>query len=268
MNSMAERVCFLVYRDWEEVLSEFDDKTFRELNTAVFRYGFDKENIELSPMARIAMKLIKPVLDRDWQKYSERSETNRNNGAKGGRPKKPNGIIDNPENPVGYEKPSGLLENQTVSEKTEKTHINEILNIKNKKQEIDNIDYSSVCTDTTEQDIKEIVAFYNQTASGCNLIKCLRLSDKRRKQIKARLRESGKEKIFEAITIASQSAFLNGLKNDFRADLEFITNANKFLLILEGRYTDKNGTNIGSNTGRAVDEGSKAIQSIIIEDEF
>ena len=61
---------------------------------------------------------------------------------------------------------------------------------------------------------------------------------------------------------------LNGLKNDFRADLEFITSANKFLLILEGRYTDKYGTNIGSNTGRAVDEGSKAIQSIIIEDEF
>ena len=59
-----------MYKDWEAVLQEFDDATFRELITAIFRYGFDREEHELSPMARIAMKLIKPVMERDWQKLN------------------------------------------------------------------------------------------------------------------------------------------------------------------------------------------------------
>ena len=98
---MSNRVCFLVYKDWEAVLQEFDDATFRELITAIFKYGFDREERELSPMARIAMKLIKPVMERDWQKYIDRANINKQNGAKGGRPQKNNGLLENPKNPMG-----------------------------------------------------------------------------------------------------------------------------------------------------------------------
>ena len=254
---MSNRVCFLVYKDWEAVLQEFDDATFRELITAIFRYGFDKEEHELSPMARIAMKLIKPVMERDWQKYIDRANVNKQNGAKGGRPQKTN----------------GLLENQTVSEKPNGSNK---LNIKYKKQENinekDNLDnISSVSTDMMEQEIMEVMEFYNQTAATCKLPKCLKLSDKRKKQIRARLRESGKEKVFEAITIASQSEFMNGMNDSgWRADIEFITSANKFPLILEGRYSHKSNGNInnGSNTERAVEVGRRAIESILNDDDI
>ena len=270
---MSNRVCFLVYKDWEAVLQEFDDATFRELITAIFRYGFDKEEHELSPMARIAMKLIKPVMERDWQKYIDRANISRQNGAKGGRPQKPDGLIENPENPVGSEKPNGLLETQAVSEKPSGSNK---LNIKYKKQENinekDNLDnISSVRTDLIEREIEEVVEFYNQTCTTCKLPKCMKLSDKRKGQIRARLRESGKEKIFEAITIASQSEFMNGMNDTgWRADIEFITNANKFLLILEGRYSHKsNGNNNnGSNSERAVEVGRKAIESILNDDDI
>lgn len=270
---MSNRVCFLVYKDWEAVLQEFDDATFRELITAIFRYGFDKEEHELSPMARIAMKLIKPVMERDWQKYIDRANISRQNGAKGGRPQKPDGLIKNPENPVGSEKPNGLLETQAVSEKPSGSNK---LNIKYKKQENinekDNLDnISSVRTDLIEREIEEVVEFYNQTCTTCKLPKCMKLSDKRKGQIRARLRESGKEKIFEAITIASQSEFMNGMNDTgWRADIEFITNANKFLLILEGRYSHKsNGNNNnGSNSERAVEVGRKAIESILNDDDI
>ena len=262
-----------MYKDWEAVLQEFDDATFRELITAIFRYGFDKEEHELSPMARIAMKLIKPVMERDWQKYIDRANISRQNGAKGGRPQKPDGLIENPENPVGSEKPNGLLETQAVSEKPSGSNK---LNIKYKKQENinekDNLDnISSVRTDLIEREIEEVVEFYNQTCTTCKLPKCMKLSDKRKGQIRARLRESGKEKIFEAITIASQSEFMNGMNDTgWRADIEFITNANKFLLILEGRYSHKsNGNNNnGSNSERAVEVGRKAIESILNDDDI
>ena len=270
---MSNRVCFLVYKDWEAVLQEFDDATFRELITAIFRYGFDKEEHELSPMARIAMKLIKPVMERDWQKYIDRANISRQNGAKGGRPQKPDGLIENPKNPVGSEKPNGLLETQAVFEKPSGSNK---LNIKYKKQENinekDNLDnISSVRTDLIEREIEEVVEFYNQTCTTCKLPKCMKLSDKRKGQIRARLRESGKEKIFEAITIASQSEFMNGMNDTgWRADLEFITNANKSLLILEGRYSHKsNGNNNnGSNSERAVEVGRKAIESILNDDDI
>ena len=270
---MSNRVCFLVYKDWEAVLQEFDDATFRELITAIFKYGFDREERELSPMARIAMKLIKPVMERDWQKYIDRANISRQNGAKGGRPQKTNGLLENPENPVGYEKPNGLLETQAVSEKPSGSNK---LNIKYKKQENinekDNLDnISSVRTDLIEREIEEVVEFYNQTCTTCKLPKCMKLSDKRKGQIRARLRESGKEKIFEAITIASQSEFMNGMNDTgWRADIEFITNANKFLLILEGRYSHKsNGNNNnGSNSERAVEVGRKAIESILNDDDI
>ena len=270
---MSNRVCFLVYKDWEAVLQEFDDATFRELITAIFKYGFDREERELSPMARIAMKLIKPVMERDWQKYIDRANVNKQNGAKGGRPQKTNGLLENPENPMVSEKPNGLLENQTVSEKPNGSNK---LNIKYKKQENinekDNLDnISSVRTDLIEREIEEVVEFYNQTCTTCKLPKCMKLSDKRKGQIRARLRESGKEKIFEAITIASQSEFMNGMNDTgWRADIEFITNANKFLLILEGRYSHKsNGNNNnGSNSERAVEVGRKAIESILNDDDI
>ena len=270
---MSNRVCFLVYKDWEAVLQEFDDATFRELITAIFKYGFDREERELSPMARIAMKLIKPVMERDWQKYIDRANISRQNGAKGGRPQKLDGLIKNPENPVGSEKPNGLLETQAVSEKPSGSNK---LNIKYKKQENtnekDNLDnISSVRTDLIEREIEEVVEFYNQTCTTCKLPKCMKLSDKRKGQIRARLRESGKEKIFEAITIASQSEFMNGMNDTgWRADIEFITNANKFLLILEGRYSHKsNGNNNnGSNSERAVEIGRKAIESILNDDDI
>ena len=262
-----------MYKDWEAVLQEFDDATFRELITAIFKYGFDREERELSPMARIAMKLIKPVMERDWQKYIDRANVNKQNGAKGGRPQKTNRLLENPENPMGYEKPNGLLENQTVSEKPNGSNK---LNIKYKKQENinekDNLDnISSVRTDLIEREIEEVVEFYNQTCTTCKLPKCMKLSDKRKGQIRARLRESGKEKIFEAITIASQSEFMNGMNDTgWRADIEFITNANKFLLILEGRYSHKsNGNNNnGSNSERAVEVGRKAIESILNDDDI
>ena len=277
---MPNRICFLVYRDWEEVFEEFDDKTFRELISAIFRYGFDREEKDLSPTARVAMKLIKPVLERDWNKYSERADRNRKNGAKGGRPTKTDKKSDYTETQMFLEKPTGLFENQSVLEKPT-GHINikyKIQDIKNENRKINsnNISDKSELPESktsevnTNSDINEIVEFYNSTCDICNMSKCMKLSEKRKSMIKARLRESGKDCIFEVITIASQSDFLNG-NNDrgWKADIEFIMNPNKFISIYEGKYNNSsnNGSNNGSNTARAVEMGARAIQSILLDDE-
>ena len=136
---MSKRIGFMVYSDWREVLNDFDDKTFRELMDAIFDLGFEKKETETSPVVKMVMKLIRPQILRDWEKYEKRVEHNRSIGIKGGRPKtqeKPNG---NSENPVGFtetqrdmEKPSGI--------------INKKEEIKKDKEEIDN--NTSVSFDT------------------------------------------------------------------------------------------------------------------------
>jgi hypothetical protein len=86
---------------------------------------------------------------------------------------------------------------------------------------------------------QEIVDFYNLSikADGCCLPKCIRLTDKRKTLINARLKEYGKDKVFEAITKVVNSKFCNGLgTTGWKADIDFIFNVNNMPKILEGRY--------------------------------
>ena len=277
MKYMSElRDSFIFYRDWREALKKLPDKEKVEIYDAIVDYGLDGIEKALSPIADVVMSLIKPQIIRDRDKYLQFLEKQRVNGAKGGRPSKNPTVSDeNPKNPSLSEKPMGYSENPknpTVSGLKPKNpnYVNDNVNDNvNENNNLDNI--SSVRTDLIEREIEEVVEFYNQTCTTCKLPKCMKLSDKRKGQIRARLRESGKEKIFEAITIASQSEFMNGMNDTgWRADIEFITNANKFLLILEGRYSHKsNGNNNnGSNSERAVEVGRKAIESILNDDDI
>lgn len=273
------RESFIFYRDWREALKRLTDNEKVEIYDAIVDYGLDGIEKALSPIADVVMSLIKPQITRDRDKYLQFLEKQRVNGSKGGRPSKnPTVSGKNPKNPSLSEKPIGLSENPKnpwVSGLKPKNpnNVNDNVNVNvndnvNENNNLDNI--SSVSTDLIEREIVEVVDFYNQTCAICNLPKCMKLSDKRKKQIRARLRESGKEKVFEAITIASQSEFMNGInENGWRADIEFITSANKFLLILEGRYTHRgNGNNYnGGNSSRAIEAGTKAIQSILLDEE-
>lgn len=266
------RDSFIFYRDWREALKRLSDKEKVEIYDAIVDYGLDGIEKALSPIADVVMSLIKPQIIRDRDKYLKFLEKQRANGAKGGRPVKNQTVSEeNPKNPSLSEKPMGYSENPknpTVSGLKPKNpnYVNDNVNENNNLYNI-----SSVSTDLIEKEVIEVVEFYNQTCSTCNLPKCMKLSDKRKKQIRARLRESGKEKVFEAITIASQSEFMNGMNDSgWRADIEFITSANKFLLILEGRYSHKSNGNVnnGSNTERAVEVGRKAIESILNDDDI
>jgi hypothetical protein len=63
------------------------------------------EDLELSPIVKIAFSPFKNQFARDDEKYQKIVERNKNNGLKGGRPKnqdnpeKPSGLIGNPDNP-------------------------------------------------------------------------------------------------------------------------------------------------------------------------
>ena len=84
-----------------------------------------------------------------------------------------------------------------------------------------------------------IVKYYNDTCK--ELPRVEKLTNERKKLIRARFTEHGKENIANAIKMVSKSAFLNGDNNkNWKANFDWIFNTNNFVKIIEKTY--ENGT--------------------------
>lgn len=90
-------------------------------------------------------------------------------------------------------------------------------------------------------DYNNVIELYHTLCP--KLSKVAKVSDDRKKHINARLSEFGIEKFTEVLRLAGESDFLNG-KNErtWKADFDFIINPNKFIKILEGKYSNKQPT--------------------------
>lgn len=93
----------------------------------------------------------------------------------------------------------------------------------------------------------EILKLYNEICKS--LPKALRLSEKRRKAIKAKLRDGySMDDIKRAFEMAEKSPFLRGEVNkSFHADFDWIFQSDHILRILEDKYKDRNAQNQYTN---------------------
>jgi hypothetical protein len=104
----------------------------------------------------------------------------------------------------------------------------------------DNISSQNKDFDTPKtSECEEVVKAYNDICRS--LPKILKLTDKRKKAIKARLKTYGFEEIKKAFETAENSEFLKG-NNDrgWKADFDFIMTESKLIGILEGKYNFNN----------------------------
>ena len=83
-----DKSSFLIYLDYEEQFNLLTDEQVGQLMRAIIKYEKTREVPKLDGMLKMAFSFIKTQLDRDRQKYQNKCEKNRENGAKGGRPKK------------------------------------------------------------------------------------------------------------------------------------------------------------------------------------
>lgn len=105
---------FLVYHEYREPLSLLTDEQRGKLLMALIDYSESGTVPELDGISMMAFSFIQKQMDRDSEKYKNRCNSSRENGKKGGRPKKeekPDGLHKNPKNPSVSEKPNGFLEN-------------------------------------------------------------------------------------------------------------------------------------------------------------
>lgn len=113
------KTSFVAFNEWKRNCEILSDKEFGQLMRAVFEYNINGTVPEFtSRTVQACWNPIKDSLDRSAEAYEQRCEKNRENGKKGGRPKKkeeeekPNGFSENPK------KANGFSENPTKPKKT------------------------------------------------------------------------------------------------------------------------------------------------------
>ena len=118
---MGELVYIKVYKDFISIAEALDNGQRGKLFLAILQYANGQEPTGLSGAEYIAFLTIKAQIDRDQSEYASKSEKNRENGRKGGRPKKAN----------------GFEENRTVFSETQKSQDKEIEKEKDKEEDKD-----------------------------------------------------------------------------------------------------------------------------------
>lgn len=95
---------FIFYCDWIDTFQQLPDDKAGELIKFILSYVNDENPKTDDVLINAVFAQFKNTLKRDLQKWEDRAQKNRENGKKGGRPKKnpkkPTGLNENPEKPV------------------------------------------------------------------------------------------------------------------------------------------------------------------------
>ena len=228
------RAYFQVYFSYEEPLKSLSYEQIGKIFMAMFQYEKTKEKPELDQVSDMAFYFIRSQMDRDRQTYEEKCERSRQNGMKGGRPRK-------------SEKSQGFLENQPVFSETQKTQRfleNQPVFLETQKSQGEGEEYikKDISNEISQKDrlpYKEITDLYNQICT--DLPACVKLSESRKKAIRARLSSGYTVEDFKTLFQKTKdSSFLTGGNNrNWIAGFDWLIKDGNMAKVLEGTFDDR-----------------------------
>lgn len=107
--------------DYLREMRKLNDAEFGRLCRALLLYSATGETPQLSGREDMFLERVTMQEDRFQESYEEQSARSRNNGRKGGRPRKPTGFPQDPENPQVFSGDLERSENPEVFSETQKT---------------------------------------------------------------------------------------------------------------------------------------------------
>ena len=137
---MTGRKSFVLHKDSLQVLDDLTDEQAGKLFKAIKAIQLGEE-FEIDNITKIALSPFKAQFARDNEKYERIVERNKNNGLKGGRPKNE----DNPEEP---KKPSGLITNPENPQKADSVS----KSVSDSDSDIKHLDQSKIAREQLEED--------------------------------------------------------------------------------------------------------------------
>lgn len=226
MNDNASKG-FLVYYDSKIIVDRLSDSEAGKLFKALFAYateGIDAD-FEAAPVLAMAFDVMRTAIDRNAEWYKKRCEKNRENGRKGGLAKASNRKKMQAE---ATECKAMLSKSSLKKENKEKT--------KRKQEEREEyIDY------------QQIADLYNETC--VSFPRVIKLSEKRKKAIRARLKAYTLEEFKTVFEKAEASDFLKGGgEKGWRADFDWMITDKYMPKILEGAYDNKKSQELSASS--------------------
>ena len=214
----------------------------------------------------MAFEIIRAAIETNNRSYEEICEKRRESGRKGGLAK----AIKESKNSKSKQmltKQANANEIPNANEKAKPTYMicNDMIcnEIKDTNVSYDNLnkEESNDSLSSCELDFARLLEFFNsQLKKNNSLIPSIKqLSDSRKKTLKARAREYGKEALVKVFRKAAISDFLNG-KNDrsFTASFDWLLKPTNFPKVLEGNYDnpvkDKPKDAITSNVNGLIEQ--------------
>ncbi len=222
MDDEIKKPSFLVYYDNEVVVLRLPDKEAGKLFKSLFPYGREeiKPDFEKNPALAMAFDILSMAIDRDKEKYVKRCEKNRENGRKGGLAKAGNSKQSLPNGKQGL---------ANLADKDKDRDMDKDMD----KDRDSNIKY------------QQIADLYNETC--VSFPRLTKLSDSRKKAIRARLNQYTIEDFKRLFAMAEESSFLKGQNGrDWSANFDWLIKDSNMAKVLDGNYVDKKG---GDTTG-------------------
>lgn len=221
---MNEKKSFLLYCDYREHIKLLSVEEKAALLDAIFDYA-SGEKVEVEGAVGMAFSFIQAQIDRDTAKWEEKREKLRANGAKGGLAKASNAK-------------QKLAKASNTKQGLANVAVNDNVNVNVNVNDINNIN--------TSIDYDEIVTLFNNTCTS--LSKIQRLTEKRKKAIKTRLKTFTIDDYKKAFQMVEESDFLSGRSGgDWKASFDWLLNEANLIKVLEGNYKNNKTSRIEIN---------------------
>ena len=247
---------FILYTSYYALIEGLTDEQLGQLTRAIFLYARDGKIIKLDPVVRMAFVFIKDNIERNQDKYQAKCEKNRQIALE--RERKKREAREKADNTNVHERSRTCENNTNVHERShyDNDNDNEYDNDNDVSKETDNnipskeglsisenpkVDPARRCAKIDFAAIKE---YWNtkHDQSGSAMRRLTLMSDQRKSNVRARIREYGGDvqKVYKAIDKAMASDFMNGKNGKgWVASFDWMMCPTNFPKVLEGNYDNE-----------------------------
>ena len=238
---------FILYTSYYALIEGLTDEQLGQLTRAIFLYARDGKIIKLDPVVRMAFVFIKDNIERNQDKYQAKCEKNRQIALE--RERKKREAREKADNTNVHERSRTCENNTNVHERSPYDNDNDVSketdNIPSKEgssiSENPKVDPAKRCAKIDFAAIKE---YWNtkHDQSGSAMRRLTLMSDQRKSNVRARIREYGGDvqKVYKAIDKAMESNFMNGKNGKgWVASFDWMMCPSNFPKVLEGNYDNE-----------------------------
>jgi len=200
---------FIFYSDWSNMIKEMPNEDAGELLKHILAYVNNENPESKNLLVKMAFGHMKPMLKADLLKWDKQLKSYSNMGKKSAEARASNKV----EPTLTKVKPTSTV-NVNVN-------VNDNVNV--------NVDY------------KDIISEWNSFTWKLSKLKAL--NTERKKHLKIRIKEHGREELSNAFKKVKDSEFLQG-ENDsnWKANFDWVINSSNFVKIIEGNYDNQQTT--------------------------